>query len=30
MPEKIAIGIFIAFGAAVILACFLDIWKEDR
>lgn len=28
MAEKIAIGIFIAFGAAVILACFLDILEE--
>ena len=27
MPEKIAIGIFVAFGVVVILACFLDIWE---
>ena len=28
MAEKIALGIFIAFGVAVILACFLDIVEE--
>ena len=29
MPEKIAIGIFIAFGIVVILACFFGAYEEE-
>lgn len=28
MPEKIAIGVFIAFGLAVMLACFFGAYEE--